>query len=398
LADVISGYFVPIVILISLQTFILWIAFGYSLIFALLNAVSVLIIACPCALGLATPVAIIVGTGKAAESGILIKNAESLEKAKDLDILIFDKTGTLTLGQPKVINYSSPEVFKIAAALESKSEHPLAKAVFDTSKELKIPLDKVSDFVAEIGLGVFGVINNERYYLGNQEFLNKNKIKISDEDLMIIASEEHNAKTVLLLADHRQFLGYIALADPIKEGAQKAIKVLEKFHITPVLLTGDNQRTAEVIAALLNIEKWQAKVKPEEKLAKVKEFQAQGLKVGMVGDGINDAPALTQANVGIAMGTGTDIAIESAQIVILKGDISKIVKTILLSKKTMSTIKGNLFWAFVYNILGIPIAAGVLYPKFGFLLSPMIAAATMAFSSIFVILNSLRLKKSRVLR
>lgn len=392
LADQISRYFVPIVILIAIQTFITWYVLGPSFIFALISAVSVLIIACPCALGLATPTAILVGTGKGAEEGILIKDAESLEKLRKVDVIIFDKTGTLTKGEPQVINFSDLEILKIAYALESKSEHPLAKAVIDKAVSENLNLLTVTDFKAEIGLGISGIINSKQYYLGNLEFLNRQNILVSDEDLMVIADLEHKGKTVLTLADDRSYLGYIAIADQIKEEAKEAIDKLYDLRIKPILMTGDNPRTAEVIAALLNIKDWQAKVKPEDKLKRVKDLQAQGLKVAMVGDGINDAPALVQANVGIAMGTGTDIAIESANVVILKGDLSKVVKTIILSKKTIQTIKGNLFWAFIYNILGIPIAAGVLYPTFGLQLSPMIAAAAMAFSSIFVVLNSLRLR------
>jgi P-type Cu+ transporter len=396
LADIISGYFVPVVIIIALVTFILWLIFGPSFAFALIIGVTVLIIACPCALGLATPTAILVGTGKGAEEGILIKNAESLEKMQKIDVIILDKTGTLTKGEPQVNNFSSENVLRLAAALESKSEHPLAKAVLKKAEEYKFKLPKVTNFQAQIGRGIMAKLDGKFYYLGNQEFLAQNKIQLSDEDTLVIAGQEHNAQTVLLLADDKNYLGYIALADPIKDEALAAIKKLEENHIEPILMTGDNVRTAEVIATLLGIEKWYGKAKPEDKLAKVQELQAQGLKVAMAGDGINDAPALTQANIGIAMGSGTDIAIESAEIVILRGDISKIAKAFTLSKKTLKTIKGNLFWAFIYNIIGIPIAAGILYPFWGILLSPMIAAATMAFSSIFVVINSLRLKRIKL--
>ncbi len=396
LADVISGYFVPVVILIALVSFIIWLILGPSFAFALIIAVTVLIIACPCALGLATPTAIMVGTGKGAEEGILIKDAESLEKLRQIDVIIFDKTGTLTQGEPQMTKYSDPETLLLAYALESKSEHPLAKAVLNKAKAENLELKKVTNFQAQLGFGVQGMIDNTNYYLGNLELLKNKGIIIQDNDLLIISGLEHQGNTVLLLANEQKYLGFIALADQIKPEAKEALARLNKMQIRPILMTGDNMRTAEVIATLLNIKDWQAKVKPEDKLKKVKELQAQGLKVAMVGDGINDAPALTQANIGLAMGTGTDVAIESADIVILKGDINKVVKAIYLSKKTMSTIKGNLFWAFIYNIIGLPIAAGVLYPSFGILLSPMIAAGTMAFSSIFVVLNSLRLKQVKL--
>lgn len=392
LADLIAGYFVPTVIIIAILSFSLWLFFGANFAFALIIAVTVLIIACPCALGLATPTAIMVGTGKGAEEGILIKDAASLEKLQDINILIFDKTGTLTQGKPQVINFSDNETLQIAASLEKKSEHPLAKAVVQKAVANKVRLLPVAGFKAEIGFGISGTIDAKKYFLGNLEFLAANKIQVSDQEMTVIASEEKEAKTVLLLGEANRYLGYIALADPVKKQAVQAIGLLEKFKITPILMTGDNLRTAEVMAKTLQIDQWQGKVKPEDKLKKVKKLQKESNKVGMVGDGINDAPALTQADIGIAMGTGTDIAIESADIILLKGDIIKVVKAINLSKKTLKTIKGNLFWAFFYNIIGIPIAAGILYPAFGILLSPMIAAGAMAFSSIFVVLNSLRLK------
>jgi len=396
LADVISAYFVPIVMLIALLSFFIWLVYGPNFAFALINAVTVLIIACPCALGLATPTAILVGTGKGAEEGILIKEAEVLEKARKLNILIFDKTGTLTLGQPQVINFSNSEVLQLAFSLENKSEHPLALAIINKAKEYKLDLLKVSYFLAQIGQGIQGKINNKLYLLGNQDLLKLHNIEIPEEQKKQIEDEENNGRTVLLLASEKQYLGFISLADTIKDESNLAIEKLQDMNIKPILMTGDNVKIAEVIATLLNIDEWYGKVKPEDKLAKIKELQAKGFTVGMVGDGINDAPALMQANVGIAMGTGTDIAIESADIVLLKGDISKVVKTIILSKKTIATIKGNLFWAFIYNILGIPIAAGVLYPAFKLLFTPIIASAAMAFSSIFVVLNSLRLKRVKL--
>lgn len=396
LADIISGYFVPIVIIIAIISFIFWLVYGPSFVFALIIAITILIIACPCALGLATPTAIMVGTGKGAEEGILIKDAGSLEKTQGINVLAFDKTGTLTEGRPQVINFLDEKTLQIAFALEKKSEHPLAQAVVDKGQEYKFETLKVEKFKAQIGRGVEGMINNQLYYLGNLELLKEKNIALSETDSQKIIDEENNGRTVLLLADEKKYLGFISLADTIKEEAKKSIEKLERLDIKPILMTGDNLRTAEVVAGILNIKEWYGKIKPNDKLEKIKEIQRQGKKVGMVGDGINDAPALTQADIGIAMGTGTDVAIESADIVILKGDISKVVKSITLSKKTMRTIKGNLFWAFIYNILGIPIAAGILYPAFGILLSPIIAAAAMAFSSIFVILNSLRLKKVKL--
>jgi len=396
LADTVAGYFVPVVIGIALLSFIIWLVSGSGFVFAMIAGVTVLIIACPCALGLATPTAIMVGTGKGAQEGILIKNAESLEKIQIINVLAFDKTGTLTEGKPKVVNFTNVEILKLAYALEQKSEHPLALAVVNKAKELKLTAADVAQFKAQIGKGVQGIINGEKYFLGNQELMAENEIKLSEQEKKAIGVEENNAQTVLILATEHKYLGLLSLADTIKPGAVAAISALKELQIEPILITGDNSRTAEVVARTLNINRWFAKVKPDDKLQKIKELQAQGFKVGMVGDGINDAPALTQSNIGIAMGTGTDVAIESADLVILKGDISKLVKAIKLSRKTMATIKGNLFWAFIYNIIGIPVAAGILYPSFGLLLSPMIAAGTMAFSSIFVVLNSLRLSRIKL--
>ncbi len=396
LADIISGYFVPVVISIALLSFILWLIAGANFVFALIIGVTVLIIACPCALGLATPTAIIVGTGKGAQEGILIKDAESLEKAEKLNVLCFDKTGTLTEGKPKVINFTDENTLSIAYALESKSEHPFALAIVNKAEEYKLKLVKAAKFKAQIGRGIEGEIAGQIYFIGNQELINEKGIEIPTPAKVKIQEEENTARSVLLLADAKNFIGYISLADTIKEESKEAIEKLKELHIKPILMTEDNSKTAEVVAALLGIEEYYAKITPDEKQKKVQALQAQGNKVGMVGDGINDAPALTQADLGIAMGTGTDVAIESADIVILKGDITKVVKTLMLSKRTMATIKGNLFWAFIYNIIGLPVAAGILYPAFGILLSPMLAAGAMAFSSIFVVLNSLRLKRARI--
>lgn len=398
LADLISSYFVPVVMGIALVTFGIWMTWGPdpAFTFALINTVAVLIVACPCALGLATPTAVMVGTGKGAEHGILIKDAESLENLQKVDTVVFDKTGTLTKGEPAVTKYSSDEVLKLGYAIEKNSEHPLAQAVVDKAKELNLEADSVADFQAMIGRGVTGKIGNQNIYFGNQALLNENGIEIQQQPMSEIENQESEGKTVLLLGRGDKYLGYISVADEIKEESKRAVETLQSMGITPVMLTGDNEKTAQAIATEVGIKEWQARVKPEDKTNKIKELQSSDKFVAMVGDGINDAPALTQANVGIAMGSGTDIAMESANITLLKGDIAKVVEAIRLSKKTMRTIKGNLFWAFIYNILGIPIAAGVLYPFVGILLSPIIASGAMAFSSLFVVTNSLRLKRVKI--
>lgn len=398
LADLISGYFVPVVIGIGIVTFVVWLNWGPepAFTFALINTVAVLIIACPCALGLATPTAVMVGTGKGAEHGILIKDAESLENLQKVDTVVFDKTGTLTKGEPAVVGYSSDETLKLSYAIEKNSEHPLAQAVVEKAKELNIKADDVVDFKAIIGRGVTGKINGQNIFLGNQALLSENGIEIEQQKLSEIEKQEAEGRTVLLLGRTDEYIGYISVADEIKEDSKHAVETLRSMGIEPVMLTGDNEKTAQTIATELGIKEWQARVRPEEKTEKIKELQSAGKFVAMVGDGINDAPALTQSNVGIAMGSGTDIAMESASITLLKGDIAKVVSAIRLSKKTMRTIKGNLFWAFIYNVLGIPIAAGVLYPFLGILLSPIIASGAMAFSSLFVVTNSLRLKKVKI--
>lgn len=398
LADSISSYFVPVVMGIALVTFAVWMIWGPdpAFTFAMINTVAVLIVACPCALGLATPTAIMVGTGKGAEHGILIKDAESLENLQKVDTVVFDKTGTLTKGEPVVTKYSSDEVLKIGYAIEKNSEHPLAQAVIDKAKELNFVADSVTDFQAVIGRGVAGKINGQSIYLGSHALLEENGIIIEQQAMDEIEQQESSGQSVLLLGREDRYLGYISVADEIKEESKKAIEVLKDMGITPVMLTGDNEKTAQAIATEVGIKEWSARVKPEDKTDKIKELQSSGKFVAMVGDGINDAPALTQANVGIAMGSGTDIAMESANITLLKGDITKVVAAVKLSKSTMRIIKGNLFWAFIYNILGIPIAAGLLYPFFGILLSPIIASGAMAFSSLFVVTNSLRLKKIKL--
>lgn len=405
LADLISGYFVPVVIVIAIISFVVWLFVGPApaITFALIVAVTVLIIACPCALGLATPTAIMVGTGKGAEHGILIKDAETLERAGKIDTIVFDKTGTLTRGEPEVVSISPASaeiddkaVLTLAYSLEKKSEHPLALAVVKKAEELESQAESVEQFNAITGRGIEGLIKGKKIYLGNHIFLKEQGIKISEEQKKAVIAEEAEGRTALELAYDGNYLGFISVADEIRETSEEAVKSLEKLGITPVMMTGDNERTAQAVASRLGIEKFEARVMPNEKLERIKKYQGQKHIVAMVGDGINDAPALVQANIGIAMSSGTDVAMESAGVTVLKGDLLKVVSMIKLSRRTMRTIKGNLFWAFIYNIIGIPIAAGILYPFTGLLLNPIIASGAMAFSSIFVVLNSLRLKKAKI--
>lgn len=403
LADVVSGYFVPVVILIALISFAIWAFFGPEprMAYAMINAVAVLIIACPCALGLATPLSIMVATGKGASFGVLFRNAEAIETLREVDTLIVDKTGTLTLGKPKLVTVHSAasltenDLLKYAASLETGSEHPLAQAIVDGAKEKQIVLSKVQDFESITGKGVKGKIDSHSVALGNYKMM---------EDLGLNPSSlENNAnrlrvegQTVMFVAVDNQIAGFVGVADPIKESTPKAIKELHKDKIKIVMMTGDNQKTAEAVAKKLGIDEVIAGVLPEQKALKVKELQSQGHKVAMAGDGINDAPALAQAQVGIAMGTGTDVAMESASVTLVKGDLMGILRARKLSRATMSNIKQNLFFAFAYNMLGVPIAAGILYPVFGLLLSPMIAALAMSLSSVSVIANALRLKSKVV--
>lgn len=405
LADVISGYFVPIVISIAIISFIVWIFTGPAptFAFALIVAVTVLIIACPCALGLATPTAIMVGTGKGAEHGVLIKDAKTLERAGKISMIVFDKTGTLTRGEPTVITVSpaSSEITKerileLAHSLEKKSEHPLALAIIKKAENQNLGPESVEQFRAITGRGIEGVISGKKAYLGNHVFLKEQNIILNESQKKKIVTEEAKGRTALELAYDGKYQGFISVADEIKDSSQKAVDSLKNSGITPVMMTGDNERTAQAVANSLGIDQYEARVLPNEKLKKIKEHQKEGKVVAMVGDGINDAPALTQADIGIAMSSGTDVAMESAGVTVLKGDLQKVVSMIALSRKTMRTIKGNLFWAFIYNVVGIPIAAGVLYPATGILLSPIIASGAMAFSSIFVVLNSLRLKRVKI--
>ncbi len=402
LADTVSSIFVPIVIVLAIVAFIVWYAFGPEPAFnyALVSFITVLIIACPCALGLATPTAIIVGIGKGASHGILIKNASSLEVAHKVNAVMFDKTGTLTKGHPSVTDFYTEEdkvkVLSVLYSLEKKSEHLLADAACKYAEEQGVKsVRTVDNFQAVEGYGVAGAIDGVKYFIGSADFMNKNKIKISAELEKKYNEFVGEAKTAIFLGSADGIIAVLAISDAIKEGSKETVLALIQMGITPVMLTGDNKKTAEAISRELGIHKFFAEVKPGDKLLKVKELQKEGLIVAMIGDGINDAPALTQADIGIAMATGTDIAIESADITLIKGQIEKVLMAIKISRQTMRTIKENLFWAFIYNIVGIPVAAGALYPFFGILLSPIIASAAMAFSSISVVLNSLRLKNKK---
>lgn len=387
LADRISGVFVPIVIGVAFITFAIWFALTGEFETALIPAVAVLVIACPCALGLATPTAILVGTGRAAKSGIFIKSGEALERGKQLDVVMLDKTGTITKGKPAVTDIltngvTEDELLTVAASIESHSEHPLAAAIVQSASGRGLSVPSASATRSETGKGMLGTVDGKEVRIGRKGFILGSEA-IPQQDVERL---ENEAKTVVFVSRGNEYIGAIAVADPLKDGASEAIQKLRHLNIEPVMLTGDNKRTAEAIAKQVGIDKVHAEIFPEDKLNLVKEAQDKGKRVVFVGDGINDAPALTQADLGVAMGTGTDIAIESGQIVIIGGEATKIPEAILISRKTFGTIKQNLFWAFVYNTLGIPLAALGL-------LNPMIAAGAMAFSSISVLLNSLRLKR-----
>lgn len=399
LADVVSSYFVPAVIGISLISFFVWWIWGSEprLAYAIASAVSVLIIACPCALGLATPISIMVATGRGATSGVLIKNAEVLEIMEKVDTLVVDKTGTLTEGKPKLVNvhvedgFSENELLRLVASLERASEHPLSEAIVEGAKDREIELVKSDNFKSISGMGITGEVDGKAVAVGNLklfESLNINALELSKKADI----ERSDGKIVMLVAIDSTAVGFIAITDPIKESTAEAINNLHAQGIKVVMLTGDSRTTAEIVARKLGIDEVHAEVLPEQKAEIIKEFQAKGHIVAMAGDGINDAPALALAHVGIAMGTGTDVAMESAGITLVKGDLRGIVRARVLSRATMRNIRQNLFFAFFYNSVGIPIAAGLLYPFFGILLSPMIAAAAMSFSSVSVITNSLRLR------
>jgi Cu+-exporting ATPase len=404
LADKVAGWFVPAVIAIAVLTFIVWVSFGPEPRFAhaIVNAVAVLIIACPCALGLATPMAIMVGTGRGAHAGVLIKNAEALETLEKVDTIVFDKTGTLTEGKPKVVAFSTTEILpgisgnellRLAASLERSSEHPLAAAIVAKANELKLKLSEPANFQSMPGQGVRGTVEGKSVVVGNRALMRA--LGAFDSSTTTFEASYPGSTSVYLAVDGR-FAGHIAIADPLKPSTPKALRELKTQSIRLVMLTGDNQATAQEIAQSLEIEDFKAEVLPAEKAEIVKKLQSEGRIVAMAGDGINDAPALAQADVGIAMGTGTDVAIESAGITLLKGDLEGILRARKLSQATMRNIRQNLFFAFVYNSIGVPIAAGVLYPVFGLLLSPIFAAAAMSLSSVSVITNSLRLRKVKL--
>ncbi|SER80254.1 Cu+-exporting ATPase [Nitrosomonas sp. Nm51] len=399
LADVVASWFVPAVILVAVLAFLVWSIYGPSPAFsyALIAAVSVLIIACPCALGLATPMSIMVGVGKGAQAGVLIKNAEALERMEKVDTLVIDKTGTLTKGSPTVTRiipaaeFSSDELLVLAASLEQGSEHPLAHAIVSAARQKGLGLEDMRDFDSPTGKGVIGKVKGQNIALGNVMLMEEHAVNVSSvsgqaDDL------RSDGATVIFIAVNGQIAGLLAIADPIKETTPDAIGKLQKQGIHIVMLTGDNRRTAEAVAKTLGIEEVKAEVLPEDKGKIVKELRAAGRVVAMAGDGTNDAPALAAADVGIAMGTGTDVAMESAGVTLLKGDLIGIVRARNLSVVTMRNIRQNLFFAFVYNSAGVPIAAGALYPLFGVLLSPVIAAAAMSLSSVSVIGNALRLR------
>lgn len=406
LADKISKYFVPVVVGISILTFIAWVMFGPEpkYVYAFVNAIAVLIIACPCALGLATPMSVMVGVGRGAQSGVLIKNAEALEKMNKIDTLIIDKTGTLTEGKPsveKVIavpqgGISEDDLLQKIASLNKYSEHPLAEAIVKYGKEKKISFSDVKDFEAIAGKGVTGIVDGKKIALGNKKLMIESNSTISENLEAQVNNEQKLGKTVSYISRDGVAVGYITITDKIKNTSKEAIESLLKNHIEVIMLTGDNASTAKAVAEELNLTGFKAEYLPEDKLKEIQRLQSEGKKVAMAGDGINDSPALAQADVGIAMGTGTDVAIESAEITLVKGDLQGIVKAKKLSKEVMKNIHQNLLFAFIYNVLGVPVAAGILYPVFGILLSPMIAAVAMSFSSVSVIVNSLRLRNLKL--
>jgi len=403
LADSIAKYFVPIVVIVSVVTFFVWAKFGPepAMVYGFINAIAVLIIACPCALGLATPMSVMVGVGKGAQSGVLIKNAEALENMNKVNVLITDKTGTITEGKPSVekvfsLNNDDDSLLQSIASLNQYSEHPLAQAVVNFAKAKKVSLIEVKDFEAISGKGVTGTVTNKKVALGNKKLMEQVSATVSAELENQIIAEQKLGKTVSYISVDRITVGFVSITDAIKATSVEAIKELIRQGVEVIMLTGDNENTAKAVAQELHLSSYKAGCLPEDKLKEIKRLQAEGKIVAMAGDGINDAPALAQADIGIAMGTGTDVAIESAKITLVKGDLLGIVKAKNLSHAVMRNIKQNLFFAFFYNVLGIPIAAGVLYPFFGVLLSPMIAALAMSFSSVSVIVNALRLRSLKL--
>jgi Cu2+-exporting ATPase/Cu+-exporting ATPase len=406
LADKISSVFVPVVLVIAFVALALWLligtgplGFSQALSFGLVSFVGILVIACPCAVGLATPIGIIVGVGKGAKEGILIKDAETLEKLHAVNVLVFDKTGTITKGKPELVSLhntseqSDKEIIALLATLENKSEHPIAHAILSYAKTKNVDLLPLENFAAIKGQGVQATISGSEYYAGNVTLISALNLPF---DQVSIEPETAQGRTPIILASQEKVLAVVMIADAVKPEAKAAVSALRQLGIRTVMLTGDNKHTAQAIAKEVGIDEVVAEVSPEAKLDRIKALQAEGKIVAMAGDGVNDAPALAQANVGIAMATGTDVAIESAGITLLHGDISKIVKAIKLSQMTMRGIKQNLFWAFIYNIVGIPLAAGVFYPLTGWLLSPVFAGLAMAFSSVSVVGNSLRIKNKKL--
>lgn len=403
LVDKISKYFVPIVVVISVITFIIWWQFGPNprLVYAFVNAIAVLIIACPCALGLATPMSVMVGVGKGAKSGVLIKNAEAIEKMNKIDVLITDKTGTITEGKPsveeiKVFEGDKSDVLIKIGSLNQNSEHPLASAIVNFVQEKEMDLNKVEEFESITGKGVKGIVKGDQLLLGNTSLMEQEGVNdysnIKEEGI----TKQKLGKTVSYIAINKKVVGYVSISDAIKKTSLKAIQELKNQGVEVIMLTGDNENTAKAVASELELNDFKASFLPQDKLEYIKKLQAEGKVVAMAGDGINDAPALAKADIGIAMGTGTDVAIESAKITLVKGDLMGIVKAKNLSHAVMINIKQNLFFAFIYNTIGIPIAAGVLFPYFGILLSPMIAALAMSFSSVSVIVNALRLRTIKI--
>jgi len=401
LADQVSAYFAPAVVGAAVLTFVTWSLVGPEprMAYALVNAVAVLIIACPCALGLATPMSIMVATGRGASAGVLVKNAEALEVMEKVDTLVVDKTGTLTEGKPRLLSiealagHEETEVLRLAASLEQGSEHPLAGAIVAAAQQKSLRLTAVEEFQSVTGKGVVGHVERRSVALGNQKLFEEVG---TDPGPLAERAEvlRREGQTVMFVGIDGQPAGLLGVADPIKESTPEAITMLQRDHVRIVMVTGDNRTTAEAVARRLGLDGVEAEVLPAEKVAVIKRLQAEGRIVAMAGDGINDAPALAQAQVGIAMGTGTDVAMESADVTLVKGDLRGIVRARRLSRATMRNIRENLFFAFIYNALGVPVAAGALYPIFGLLLSPIIASAAMTFSSVSVIGNALRLRKA----
>jgi Cu+-exporting ATPase len=403
LADKVAAVFVPVVIVISALTFVAWLWLGPepSLPHAVVNAVAVLVIACPCALGLATPMSVMVATGRGAHAGVLVRNAEALERLEKVDTVLVDKTGTLTEGKPRLTGivpaagHDEASVLALAAALERASEHPLAQAVLTAAKARGVQVPQVADFESVTGAGVRGQVDGKTVWVGNAALMRQ--AQVSETSLEADSARlGESGQTVIRVAVDGEMAGLLAVADPIRESTPAALSALRKSGVRIVMLTGDTRATAEAIARPLGITEFQAEVRPEDKAAAVKRFQGEGRVVAMAGDGVNDAPALAQADVGIAMGSGTDVAVESAAITLLRGDLQGLVRARTLSRATLRNIRQNLFFAFIYNALGIPLAAGLLYPFFGILLSPIIASAAMSFSSVSVIANSLRLRSLRL--